>query len=331
MKRRDFITLLGGAVAAWPFGAKSQQRERVRRIGVLMAYAENDPDAQARVSAFTQALEGFGWINGRNIRIEYRWAASETDRFRAYAAELVKLPCDVILAATTPAVTALQRETRTVPIVFVMVSDPEGSGIVTSRARPGGNVTGLTNFEPSMGGKWLELLKEIAPRVQRVAFLFNPERWPARAVNFVRSFEAAARSFGTEFIAAPVVDATSIEDIMRGLGREPGAGVVVSPDSFIVVHRDLIVSLAARYRIPALYTYRFFVTAGGLMSYGTDATDLHRRVASYVDRILRGAKPADLPVQGPIKFELVINQKTVKGLGLTIPPTLLVRADEVIE
>jgi putative ABC transport system substrate-binding protein len=325
MRRRNFITLLSGAATAGasPLLVRAQQPERMRRIGLLIAYAEADPDAQARMGAFTRELEALGWANGRNMRFKYRWAAGDTNRFRAYAAELVSLQCDVILAVTTPATSALQHDTRTIPIVFVMVSDPEGSGVVASLARPGGNVTGLTNFEPTMGGKWLGLVKEIAPDVKRVNFMFSPERFPARGVNFLCFFETAGHSLATEPIAAPVNDSTSIEDAMRRLGGEPGGGLVVAPDSLTVVHRDPIVSLAAHYGIPAIYPYRFFVTAGGLMSYGTDIIDLHRRVTSYVDRILHGAKPADLPVQGPVKFELVVNQKAAKALNLTIPSALL--------
>ena len=330
MNRREFITLVGGAAAAttvWPFGTRAQQRlDRVRRIAVLMGVA-NDSQGQERVRAFRQGLEAAGWADGPNVQIDYHWVGGDADRARAYAAEVVALQPDVILANGTSVVAALQRETRTVPIVFVLGLDPVESGFVAGLAQPGGNVTGLTTFEPEMGGKWLEVLKEIAPRVRRVALIFNPETQPAYAT-FLRSIEAAAPSFAVEPITTPVHSVVEIEDAMAALGREAGGSFIVIPDVFTSTNHDPIVALAARYRLPALYPFPFFARKGGLVSYGIDVTDLFRRSASYIDRILRGTKPGELPVQTPNKFEFVINLKTARALGLQIPDKLVAIADD---
>jgi ABC-type uncharacterized transport system substrate-binding protein len=330
MKRRDFITLLGGAAAAWPLAAHAQQPDRMRRIGVLMSLAESDPEAQARVTAFLQGLQTLGWAEGRNVRIDIRWAASDASLMQQFARELVELQPDLILSHNTPTTASLLRQTRTIPIVFVVVSDPVGSGFVASFPRPSGNVTGLTNIEPTMAGKWLELLKEIAPIVARVALLFNPATAPY-AEYYLGPFKAAAASLALEMIAAPVRDTSELESAIAAQARAPNGGLVVMTDSFLVAHREEITSLAARHRLPAVYPFRFFVELGGLLSYGNDLFDSFRRAATYADRILKGATPNELPVQAPVKFELVINLKTAKALGLEIPPTLLARADEVIE
>jgi ABC-type uncharacterized transport system substrate-binding protein len=330
MKRRDFITLLGGAAAAWPLAAHAQQPDRMRRIGVLMSLAESDPEAQARVTAFLQGLQTLGWAEGRNVRIDIRWAASDASLMQQFARELVELQPDLILSHNTPTTASLLRQTRTIPIVFVVVSDPVGSGFVASFPRPSGNVTGLTNIEPTMAGKWLELLKEIAPIVARVALLFNPATAPY-AEYYLGPFKAAAASLALEMIAAPVRDTSELESAIAAQARAPNGGLVVMTDSFLVAHRAEITSLAARHRLPAVYPFRFFVELGGLLSYGNDLFDSFRRAATYADRILKGATPNELPVQAPVKFELVINLKTAKALGLEIPPTLLARADEVIE
>jgi ABC-type uncharacterized transport system substrate-binding protein len=331
MRRRQFISLLGGAAAAWPFAARAQPPERVRRIGVLMGYAESDRQGQAFVAAFREGLQKLGWAEGRNIRFDTRWATpSDAESRQRFAKELVALQPDLILSHATPTTAALLQQTRTIPIVFVTVSDPVGSGFVASFPRPGGNVTGFTNIEPTMAGKWLELLKEIAPRVDRVAFLFNPATAPY-AEYYLNSFKAAAPSFAMEAIAAPVGDTSELDSVVAAQAREPNGGLVVMTDTFTSVHRVEITALAARYRLPTVYPYRFFAELGGLLSYGVDLTDNYRRAASYVDRILKGAKPGDLPVQAPVKFELVINLKTAKALGLDVPAQLQQRADEVIE
>jgi putative tryptophan/tyrosine transport system substrate-binding protein len=331
MRRREFITLLGGAVA-WPVGARAQQPARMRRIGVLTTFGDSDALAQGWDAAFRKRLDESGWHDSRNVQIDHRWAAGNADRLQAFAKELVVLQPDVIFAVTTPTVAALLRETRTLPIVFAQVSDPVGSGFVASLARPGGNVTGFTNIniESSIGGKWLELVKEIAPAVRRVAMIYNPPTSPF-AGYYLRPFEAAGPAYGVQASAAAVHSDADIENTLDALAREPGGGFVVLPDTFTGMHRDQIVSLAARYRLPAVYPFRWFAEIGGLLSYGIDSDDMFRRAASYVDRILKGAKPADLPVQAPVKYELLINLKTAKALGLTIPTTLLATADEVIE
>jgi putative ABC transport system substrate-binding protein len=332
MRRREIVTFFGGAVALplfWPLAARAQ--DRVRRIGVLMAFAENDPEGLARVAAFREDLQKLGWVEGRNIRIDARWATpGDAEARQRFAQELVALQPDLILSYGTPATTTMLQQTRTIPIVFVQVSDPVGSGFVASFPQPGGNVTGFITMEPTMAGKWLELLKEIAPRVARSSLLFNPATAPY-AEYFLNPFKAAAASFGVEAIAAPVRDTSELASVIAAQAREPNGGLVVMPDTFTTVHRAEITSLAARYRLPAVYPYRFFADVGGLLSYGNDRLDPFRRVASYADRILKGAKPGELPVQAPVKFELVINLKTAKALGLDVPLQLQQRADEVIE
>ena len=330
MRRRDFITLLGGVAAAWPIAARAQQADRMRLIGVLMTYAESDPEGQAWVAAFRERLEKLGWAEGRNLRIATRWATPNVEAMQRFAKELVALQPDLILSQSTPTTAALLQHTRTIPIIFANIADPVGSGFVASFPRPGGNATGFVLFEPTMAGKWLELLKEIAPRVNRVAFLFNP----ATATYFeyyTNPFKAAAASFGVEAMAAPVHDRSELGSAFAAQAREPNGSVIVLPDSFLNAHSAEITSLAARYRLPAVYPYRLYMKVGGLLSYGNDVFDNYRRAAGYVDRILKGEKPADLPVQAPTKYELVINLKTAKALGLDVPPTLLARADEVIE
>jgi putative tryptophan/tyrosine transport system substrate-binding protein len=328
VKRREFIAGLGGA-AAWPVVARAQQLERVRRVSVLMQNAEDDPSANGYLSAFTQGLAELGWIDGRNLRMDVRWAAGSVERMRMFAKELVGLHPDVILSHATSVTAALQRETRTIPIVFLPVSDPVGAGFVASLPRPGGNLTGFINLEAAMGGKWLGLLTEIAPGVKRVAVMFNPDT--ATASYYLPSFEDASRSLKVMPIMAHIHNDAEIEMIMTSLGREPGSGLVVMPDVFASIHRALIILLAARNTVPAVYSQNNFTRDGGLLSYGPDPVDIFRRSASYVDRILRGAKPADLPVQVPIKFEMAVNLKTAKALGLAVPQSILLRADEVIE
>jgi putative ABC transport system substrate-binding protein len=331
VKRREFITLLGGAAAAWPLAARAQQRERMRRIGVLMGYPESDSEAQTKIAAFRDGLQKLGWTEGRNTRIDTRWATpADAESMERFAKELVALQPDLILSSTTPTTAALLQQTRTIPIVFATVADPVGSGFVASFPRPGGNVTGFVVFEASLAGKWLELLKEIVPRVNRITFLFNPAT-ATYAEFYLNPFKAAAESFAVEAIAAPVRDRSELESVVSAQAREPNGGLIVMPDSFTDLHRAEIASLAARYRLPAVYPRRIFTEVGGLLSYGIDQLDNFRLAATYADRILKGEKPADLPVQAPTKFELVINLKTAKMLGLEVPPTLLARADEVIE
>src|SRR5215471_15225220 len=307
MRRREFIKVIA-ASAAWPIAAHAQQAERVRLIGVLMAFGESDPEGQAWIAAFREGLQKLGWVEGRNIRITTRFATPDVDAMQQFAKELVTLQPEVILSQSTPTTTALLQHTRTIPIIFVNIADPIGSGFVASFPRPGGNVTGFTNMEPTMPGKWLELLKEIAPRVARVAMLFNP----ATATYFdlyLKPFQAAASSFGVEAIAAPVHDRSDLEAVIAAHAREPNGGLIVMPDTFLNTYRAEVTSLAARYRRPAVYPYRLFTKVGGLLSYGNDNIDNYRRAAGYADRILKGEKPADLPVQAPTKFELVINLK----------------------
>jgi putative ABC transport system substrate-binding protein len=327
--RRDFITLLGGAAAAWPLTARAQQGDRVRRIGMLMGPDENDPKAKLLLSPFTRALAGLGWTDGRNLRMDLRWAGGDINRIRALAQELVGLQPDIILTDTTPVTAAVQRETRTIPIVFVGVSDPVASGIVARLDRPNGNITGFATDEASLGGKWLQLLSEIAPGLRRAAIMFNPDTAPVSS--FIPSLETAARALKVVPIIAPVHSDVEIETAIKALGREPGGGLVVMPDTFTVVNRALIILAAARNNAPAVYDMSVFARDGGLVSYGVDFVDTLRRAASYADRILRGAKPAELPVQLPTKFEMVLNLKTAKALGLAVPPSILFRADEVIE
>jgi putative tryptophan/tyrosine transport system substrate-binding protein len=328
MRRREFITLLGGA-AAWPLSARGQQSDRMRRIGVLMGSAESNPEGQVYIAAFRDGLQKLGWMDGRNIRIDYRWAAADLEAMQRFAIELVALRPDAILSANTPTTAALLQQTSAVPVIFATVADPVGSGFAASFARPTGNMTGFTTLEGSLGGKWLELLKEIAPRVSRIAFLFNRETSPFE--HFLNPFKAAAAPLGVEAIAAPVHDGTELESVVAALALEPNTGLVVMPGPFALAHREAICSLAARYRLPAVYPYRFFSGLGGLVSYGNDIADNYRRAAAYLDRILKGAKISELPVQAPIKFELVINMKTAKLLGLDVSWQLQQRADEVIE
>ena len=327
MKRRQFITLLGGA-AAWPLAARAQQAERVRRIGVLTAFAEDDPEIRARLAAFRQGLEKRGWSEGRNVRIDYRFAPASA-QMQVLAKELVALQPDVIFAHSTPVTAAVQRESSTIPIVFVAIADPVGSGFVASLPRPGGNMTGVMHYEASVIGKWLAMLKEIAPRLTRAALMGNPKTTPFDY--FQRAAEVTAPSLGIEPVPTLVENATDIERAIASFASAPNGGLVVIPDVAAVVHRDLIIALAARHRVPAVYFARYWAAGGGLMSYGNDFVDVFRQAAPYVDRILRGDKPADLPVQAATKFETIINLKTAKGLGLTVPPGLLVAADEVLE
>jgi putative ABC transport system substrate-binding protein len=330
MKRRDFITLIGGA-AAWPLAARAQQPERVRRIGVLMPGGEDNPLEKTFVSAFTQALADLGWTEGRNMRMDLRWGGLGINRIRARAKELVDLHPDVILSNTTPVTAAFQRETRTIPIVFTFASDPVGSGFVAGLSHPGGNITGFIHNEDTWGGRLLELLMEIAPGIKRVAAMFNPDTAPYVKSNYLPSFEAAARSFKVEPTTAPVHNDAEIETVITSLGRELGGGLVGMSDGFVTNHRATIISLAARNNVPTVYHNPVWPRDGGLLSYGANNEDIMRRAAAYVDRILRGAKPADLPVQLPVKYEMILNLKTAKALGLTIPPSILARADEVIE
>jgi putative ABC transport system substrate-binding protein len=329
MRRRDFITLLGGAAAAWPLAARAQQPERMRRIGVLMALAADDPEGQARLVAFAQGLQESGWTDGRNVRIDTRWAAGDADRFRRYAAELIALAPDVILASGGTGAGALLQASRTVPIVFTQTNDPVGAGYVDSLARPGGNATGFTNMEYGTSGKYLELLKEIAPSMARAAVLRDPT--VPQGIGQFGAIQAVAPSFGVELRPIDVRDATEIERGVTAFAHSANGGLIASASAFTAVHRNLIITLAARHKLPAIYWDRFFVSGGGLISYGPDSIDPHRRAAGYVDRILKGAKPADLPVQAPTKYELAINLKTAGALGLTVPPMLLARTDAVIE
>src|SRR5712691_3091960 len=330
LRRREFISLLGGAAAApsmfWPLAVRAQQSDRMRRIGVLVGFAEDDPAMQARLAGFRQGLERLGWSEGRNVRIDFRFApAASADQAQVLAKELVALQPDVIFAHSTPIATAMQRESRTIPIVFVNVSDPIGSGLIASLARPGGNLTGLMQFEAGITGKWLAMLKEIAPRLARAALVANPKTTPYDY--FLRAAEALAPSLAIEIVSTPIETAADIERAIESFARMPDGGLVLPPDSTTLVHRDLVIALAARHRLPTVYSLRYFVAAGGLMSYGIDQVDVFRQAAAYVDRILRGAKPADLPVQAPTKYETAVNLKTAKALGLDVPPSLLVRAD----
>src|SRR6516164_2770956 len=325
--RRKFLaTLLGGAAAAWPLGARAQP-DRMRRIGVLMGFAD-DAEGQARVKGLQQGLQELGWIEGRNVRIDYRWTGGDMTRIRAYAAELVKLSPDVIVAHTPPVIAAMRQASSSIPIVFAAVIDPVSHGFIDNLARPGGNLTGTTNIEFSLVGKMLEMLKEVAPGIVRAAVIFGTNR---QYLVYLHSFGTDSPTLAVELSAAAVRDTGEIEAAMSELGRKPGAGLVVPPDAFTVIHHAMIIALAARHRLPAVYAYRSFVAEGGLMSYGPDISDIFRRTASYVDRILKGAKPADLPVEAPVKFELAINLKTATSLGLTVPEKLLATADEVIE
>ena len=330
MRRRDFITAIAGTAAAWPLAARAQQGERMRRIGVLMASAADDPEFQARMVAFQKALAQLGWTEGRNLRIDARWATTNPDDIRRHAMELAALGPEVILAGTgTVTVAALLQATRSVPIVFAVVIDPVGAGFVASLARPGGNATGFTVFEYGMSGKWLELLKEIAPRVTRAAVLRDPAI--ASGIGQFGAIQAVAPSLGVELSPVDVRDAPEIERAITAFSRSSNGGLIVTPSALTTRHRDLIVTLAAQHKLPAVYANRYFITGGGLISYGPNFIDQYRQAAGYVDRILKGEKPADLPVQAPTKYELIINLKTAKALGIEVPPMLRARADEVIE
>jgi putative tryptophan/tyrosine transport system substrate-binding protein len=333
MRRRDFISsmLLCAATVTWPVAGKTQSADQMRRIGVLMAYAASDQEAVDRVKVFAKALQNLGWTDGSNIRIEYRWAGGKAELFTAYAAELAQLKCDAILSATTPVLAALLKQTRSIPIVFLSVSDPVGDGFIKSLAHPGGNATGFINIESGMAGKWVELLKEVVPGLARAAMIFNPKTAPGGGSYFMGPFKAAASSLAVEPIAVSVSDRAELENAVVTQSHEPHVGLIVPPDSFTVNNRDLIISLAASHNMPVIYPYSYMAKEGGLMSYGIDLQDMYERAATDVDRILKGEKPQDLPVEAPTKFELVINHKTAKDLGLAIPQTLLATADEVIE
>jgi ABC-type uncharacterized transport system substrate-binding protein len=328
MKRREFITLLGGAAVAWPLLAQAQTNS-MKRLVVLMGISQDDPESKARLTALGEGLEGAGWKEGQNVHIEYRYAAGDLSRIRLYAAEIVRMSPDVVLVNSAPALAAMREETRTIPIVFAQVADPVVAGLVSSLAYPGGNITGFTQFEPSVGEKWLETLKEIAPGMTRAAVLGNSQHpnWSAS----VAAIRRVAPSLSLGLKPMDVTDVSGIEAEIKLFANEPNGGLVVLTDINNTVNRDIIIGLAARYRLPAIYPYRFWVKSGGLISYGIDNLDLYRRAASYIDRIFKGSIPADLPVQTPNKFQLVINLKTAKALGLDVPPTLLARADEVIE
>ena len=327
MRRREFITLLGGA-AAWPLAARAQQDERMRRIGVLSALAEDDPESVTRRAAFEQALKALGWANGSNLRVDYRWSAGDVDRGRKYTVELVALAPDVILTSGNIALAPMMQATRTIPIVFVQAVDPVGSGFVESLARPGGNITGFTQFEYSLAGKWVELLKQIAPHVTRAAVIRDPTRGPG--IGQFAVVQAIAPSLGMELSPINSLDVSEMERATAAFARSPNGGLIVTVGG-TAFNRDLIIALAAKHQLPAVYPYRYFATDGGLISYGPDTIEQYRRAAAYIDRIFKGEKPADLPVQAPIKFELVINLKTAKALGITVPQSLLLRANEVIQ
>ena len=331
MRRREFITLLGGATAAWPLAARAQQPDQVRRVAVLMGYSEADLEAKELLREFKEGLSELGWIEGRNLLMVVRWAPGRTDLMRTFAKELVGLQPDVILADSTPVTAALKHETFRIPIVFAAVADPIGSEFVASLHRPGGNITGFGSLETSIASKWLELLTHIAPGVKRAAMMFNPDTAPYINSYVLPSFEAAAQSFKVALIAAPVHSDSEIETVITSLGREPGGGLLALPDNFVEINRASIISLAARNNVPAVYQTPVIARDGGLLSYGADFRDIFRRATRYVDRILRGAKPSELPVQMPIKYLMIINLKTAKALGLAVPPALLVAADEVIE
>jgi putative tryptophan/tyrosine transport system substrate-binding protein len=330
MRRRELLGALGSATLAWSYGAHAQPAERVRRIGVLTFSAESDPEGQSSVAAFREELRKLGWTEGRNCEIEIRWAAADIELMKRFAKELLALQPDLILTSSTPAAAVMLQQTRTVPIVFVIVADPVGSGFVESLPRPGGNATGFTPIVTSLGGKWVELLKEIAPRLARVSLLFNPPT-ATFIEGFVGPFKTAAAATGAEAILAPVNDIPGLESLVTTEARMPNGGYVVIPDAFTIQHRAEIIALAARHRIPAVYWSRSFTELGGLISYGPFIVDEYRRAALYVDRILKGSKPSELPVQAPVKFELVVNLKTARALGLDVPPSLLAAADEVIE
>jgi putative ABC transport system substrate-binding protein len=328
MRRRDFVAALGGA-AAWPLAARAQQADPTRRIAVLMAFTENDPEAQTNIMVFREVLQKLGWTDGHNVHIDYRWGGADPDRIKGYAIELVGLKPDVMLVSTALVLQPLRQVTRSIPIVFTQIGEPVQSGFVASLAHPGGNITGFAAFEASIWGKSLEVLKEVAPHVARVAVLLNPDQVPQAGM--WRAVEAAGPSLGVKATATPVRNAVEIEGAINAFAREPNGGLIVLPSGSTIIHRELIIALAARHRLPAIYPYRQFVTDGGLICYGLDLADQYRGAAAYVDRILRGEKPADLPVQQPTKFELVINLATAKALNLSIPESFLLRADQVID
>ena len=328
MRRREFIVGLSVA-AAWPSVVAAQQPRGMRRIGVLMGIGEDDPEAKPRVDALRQGLQERGWKEGQNIQLEYRWTAGDLDRTQRLAREIVELKPDVIVVHSTPAVNALRQLTNTTPMVFALIADPLGSGFATSLARPGANMTGFMNVDAPMASKWLELIIEIVPKVKRVALIFNPNTSPYQS--YLREFEVAAPKIGVQAVATPVVDAGELERAITALGQQPDSALFVVPDVFVQVHRQLIIRLAEQYRLPGIYPYRFFPTSGGLLSYGIDTVGIFRQTASYVDRILKGEKPADLPVQAPVSFKLIVNLKAARAIGLTIPESFLLRADEVLE
>ena len=332
MRRREFITLLGGAAAAWPVVARGQQAERTRRVAILVGPARTDVEADRRLVAFREGLRGLGWTEGENIVVETRWGAGNPELIEQYARELVQWNPDVIFTNSTPVTRAFKQITATIPIVFAAVSDPVGDGFVTSLARPGGNVTGFSNFDSEIGGKWVELLHEVAPEVSHVALVFNPKTAPGGGTTFIRPFfDMAARKLAIQPMPAPVQTVAELEDAITRHAQVGKSGLIIMPDSFTVVNSATIIRLSRELRLPAIFPFRSFATSGGLASYGVDTADVNRRAASYVDRILKGAQPADLPVQNPIKLELVLNLQSAKALGLTVPPSLLARADEVIE
>ena len=327
MKRREFITLLGGAAVAWPVAARAQQGERVRRIGIFMGIAD-DSEGQERMVVFRKTLASLGWSEGRNVQFEYRWSPRDAAQARTFAKELVELKPDLIFCHSTPVATALRDATQTVPVVFIQVAEPVGAGLIQNWAKPGGNLSGFTNFEPSMSGKWLELLRTLIPGIIRVGYLFNPN---TAVPIYEQAVVEAAPHLSLRTVSLAFREASEIAPAIDGFAREPGGGLLVLPDISTTINREQIIAAAARYRVPAMYVFRFFAVEGGLMSYGIDVPHVYQQAAGYVDRILRGARPADLPVQGPTKLDLVINLRTAKALGLEVPPTLLARADEVIE
>jgi ABC-type uncharacterized transport system substrate-binding protein len=329
MRRRQVITLLGGAAAAWPLAARAQQGGRMRRVGVLVSNAEDDPQVQRQLAAFQRGLAELGWIEGRNVQIDRRFAVDDQSRVQAFASELIGLKPDVILASGPTTVSAVQRETRTIPVVFAQINDPLGAGVVTSLARPGGNITGFTPTEFSVGGKWLGLLKEIAPEVAQAGAILDTGL--SDQVGMWRAMEAAAPPLRMRVVQLAMPSPAEIESAIDGFAREPNGGLIVLANRTTIVHRERIIAMAAKHRLPAVYAYDYFVADGGLASYGANLVDLYRQTASYVDRILKGEKPGDLPVQQPTKYELAINLKTAKALGLTVPPNLLATADEVVE
>ncbi len=331
MRRRDFIKVIAGSAAVWPLAAQAQQGERVRRVGILMGYAQNDPEGQARLAALLGALKALGWEDGRNLQIELRWGSADVARIGQLAKELVALKPDLIVSNTTPVTAAVHRETTDIPVVFIIVSDPVGEGFVTSLSHPGRNMTGFINVEDTIGGKWLELLKEVAPATTQAAMMFNPDTAPGAGSYFLSAFEAAGRALGIKAAAAPVHSETEIENVIASLARERNGGLVVMTDSYMTVHRREIIRMAERERLPAVYPTSISPRDGGFMSYAPDYYDVFRRGAGYVDKVLRGASASDLPVQVPTKFELIVNLKAAKAIGIEVPAQVIARADEVIE